>query len=169
MGSSISFPFDLTKSPKYDRNTDKIALRKNFYELASVYYDVARHICPYIEWMPVTLTIAAYSCELFLKSLLFGFNIDFGKTHKLKDLFELLPKREQFYIEKNIAIENRKRDFQSCLSEQNDAFVEYRYMSEAKAIVGDPVFLLAFADILKFVYEALVEESAKRHEAGTNT
>ena len=168
MNSSISFPFDLTKSPKYDRNMDKIALRKSFYELASVYYDVARHILPHFEWMPVTLSITAFSCELFLKSLLYGFGIDFKNTHGLKNLFELLPKREQSYIENNIAIENRK-EFRLRLEEQNDAFVEYRYMCETKAIVGNPLFLFAFADILKFVYEALIEENAKRHEAETNT
>lgn len=69
-------PFDLTKSRKYNRNTDRLALSKSFYELASVYYDVARYTFPHFEWMPVTLSNAAFSCKLFLKSLLYGFGID---------------------------------------------------------------------------------------------
>ncbi len=84
-------PFDLKKSRKYNRNTDQLALCKSFYELASAYYDVARHTFPCFEWMPVTLSNAAFSCELFLKSLLYGFGIDFKNTHGLKNLFEFLP------------------------------------------------------------------------------
>jgi HEPN domain-containing protein len=162
-------PFDLKKSRKYNRNTDQLALCKSFYELASAYYDVARHTFPCFEWMPVTLSNAAFSCELFLKSLLYGFGIDFKNTHGLKNLFEFLPQSEQSYIEENIAIENREREFQLCLREQSDAFVEYRYMCEAKAITGNPLFLLAFADILKFVYESLVKENAQQHEPEMST
>lgn len=162
-------PFDLTKSRKYDRNTDQLALSKNFYELACTYYDVAHHIFPYLGWMPVTLSNAAFSCELFLKSLLYGFGTNFKNTHGLKSLFELLPKGEQIYIENNIAIENREVEFHLCLEEQNNAFPEYRYMCEAKAITGNPLFLLAFADILKFVYESLVKENAKQQKQEQNT
>lgn len=162
-------PFDLAKSRKYNRNTDQFALSKGFYELASVYYDVALHIALRPEWMSVTLSNIAFSCELFLKSLLYGFGIDFKNTHGLKNLFELLPQNEQSYIEGNIKIENREIEFQLCLKEQNDAFVEYRYMCGAKSIVGNPLFLLAFADILKFVHDALVKENAKQQEPEVNT
>ena len=162
-------PFDLKKTRKYCRSTDQLALCKSFYELASVYYDVARHTFLRPEWMPVTLSNVAFSCELFLKSLLYGFGIDFKKIHGLKNLFELLPQSEQSYIENNIAIENRNVEFQLCLKEQNEAFPEYRYMCEAKAITGNPLFLFAFADILKFVYESLIKENAKQQESESNT
>lgn len=162
-------PFDLKKSRKYNRNTDQLELCKSFYELASTYYDVARHTFLRPEWMPVTLSNIAFSCELFLKSLLYGFGIDFKKIHGLKNLFELLPRSEQSYIENNIAIENRNVEFQLCLKEQNEAFPEYRYMCETKAITGNPLFLFAFADILKFVYESLVKENAQQHEPEMST
>ena len=168
VGTDGFAPFDLTKSRKYDRNTDQLALCKSFYELACTYYDVAHHIFPNFEWMPVTLSNAAFSCELFLKSLLYGFGTNFKNIHGLKDLFELLPESEQTYIANNIAIENRETEFHQCLKEQNNAFPEYRYMCEAKAITGNPLFLLAFADILKFVYESLVKENAQQQKQEPN-
>ena len=58
---------------------------------------------------------------------------------------------EQEYISKNIAIENREKEFYLCLQEQDQAFPEYRYMCEAKAMSANPKFLFAFAHILKFV------------------
>lgn len=154
-------PFDLSKTRKFDRNTDKQALCKNFYKSASLYYDAARYLLVNLDLMPVTLSNIAFSCELFLKAILYGFGIDFNNTHGLKNLFELLPKSERTYIANNIAIKDREKEFPLCLNEQNSAFIEYRYMCEAKAITSNPVFLFAFADILKFVYESLVKENAK--------
>ncbi|WP_300712896.1 HEPN domain-containing protein [uncultured Acetatifactor sp.] len=114
--------------------------------------------------MPVTLANVAFSCELFLKAILYGFGVDFSKTHGLKGLFEKLPQNEQEYISKNIGIENREKEFYLCLKEQDQAFPEYRYMCEAKAMSANPVFLFAFAHILKFVYESLVRENGKDEE-----
>lgn len=162
-------PFDLSKTRKFDKKTDQEHLRKSFYELASQYFEVAMFTAMNFRWMPVTLANAAFSCELFLKALLYGFGIDFSKTHGLKDLFEKLPQNEQDYIAKNIEIENREKEFYLCLNEQNNAFIEYRYMCEAKAMTGNPVFLLAFAHILKFVYESLVKENIKPDELEVKT
>ena len=114
--------------------------------------------------MPVTLANVAFSCELLLKAILYGFGVDFSKTHGLKGLFEKLPQNEQEYISKNIAIENREKEFYLCLQEQDQAFPEYRYMCEAKAMSANPKFLFAFAHILKFVYESLVSENEKKEE-----
>ena len=158
---SLSAPFDLAKTPKYNKQTDQEHLSKNFYKLALQYYEVSLYTLSKPAWISVTMANAAFACELLLKALLYGFGISFGNIHGLQDLFKLLPKREQDYIADNIAIENREREFSLCLSEQNKAFTEYRYMCEAKAMVGNPRFLLAFADILKFVYQALAKENGK--------
>lgn len=157
-------PFELSKTRKYDRKTEQEHLRKSFYELASSYFEVSLYTIKNFNWMPVTLSNLAFSCELFLKALLYGFGIDFQNTHGLKNLFEKLPKNEQEYISNNIAIENRDVEFSLCLQEQNEAFVAYRYMCEAKAITGNPCFLLAFAHILKFVYESLEKENIEPDE-----
>lgn len=167
--SEIGFaPFDLSKTRKFNRKTDQEHLRKSFYELASQYFEVSLFTVRNPNWMPVTLSNLAFSCELFLKALLYGFGIDCKNMHGLKDLFEKLPESEQAYISNNIAIKNRDAEFPLCLKEQNEAFVEYRYMCEAKAITGNPLFLLAFAHILKFEYESLEKENNQSHETEMN-
>ena len=55
--------------------------------------------------------------RMLLKAILYGFGVDFSKTHGLKGLFEKLPQNEQEYISKNIAIENREKEFYLYLQE----------------------------------------------------
>ena len=157
-------PFDLSKTRKFDRKKDQESLRKSFYKLGVQYFEVSCFTIKNLNWMPVTLANVAFSCELLLKAILYGFGVDFSKTHGLKGLFEKLPQNEQEYISKNIAIENREKEFYICLQEQDQAFPEYRYMCEAKAMSANPKFLFAFAHILKFVYESLVSENEKKEE-----
>ena len=157
-------PFDLSKTRKFDRKKDQDSLRKSFYKLGVQYFEVSCFTIKNLNWMPVTLANVAFSCELLLKAILYGFGVDFSKTHGLKGLFEKLPQNEQEYISKNIAIENRETEFYLCLQEQDHAFPEYRYMCAAKAMSANPKFLFAFAHILKFVYESLVRENEKNEE-----
>lgn len=154
-------PFDLSKTRKFDRKKDQDSLRKSFYKLGVQYFEVSCFTIKNSNWMPVTLANVAFSCELLLKAILYGFGVDFSKTHGLKGLFEKLPQNEQEYISKNIAIENKEKEFYLCRQEQDQAFPEYRYMCEAKAMSANPKFLFAFAHILKFVYESLVSENEK--------
>lgn len=157
-------PFDLSKTRKFDRKKDQDSLKKSFYKLGVQYFEASCFTIKNLNWMPVTLANVAFSCELLLKAILYGFGVDFSKTHGLKGLFEKLPQNEQEYISKNIAIENREKEFYLCLQEQDQAFPEYRYMCEAKAMSANPKFLFAFAHILKFVYESLVSENEKKEE-----
>ena len=160
-------PFDLSKIRKFDRQTEKVELAIRSYELANKYFSAARLLLDKsFEYMPVVLTNISFSCELYLKALLYGYNTDFGNMHGLKDLFEKLPNDIQNYVANNVAIDNREREFSLCLAEQNSAFVTYRYMNEAKAITAHPVFLFAFAHILQFIYEALTEENNEMIESG---
>lgn len=152
-------PFDLTKIPKYDKGPDKIQLAINTFKLANKYFEAAKLLLKNIDLMPVVLSNISFSCELYLKALLYGYNIGFDDIHGLKDLYNKLPEEVKDYIASNIAIDNREREFPLCLSEQNKAFVVYRYINEAKLITANPVFLFAFAHILKFVYESLTEEA----------
>ena len=160
-------PFDLTKTLKFDRKTEKVELAVRTYDLANIYFSAARVLLDKsIEYMPVVLTNISFACELYLKALLYGYNTDLSNIHGLKDLFEKLPEDIQSYIANNIAIENREYEFPLCLAEQNTAFVTYRYMNEAKRIAAHPIFLFAFAHILQFVYETLTEESNEIIESG---
>lgn len=152
-------PFDLSKTRKYDRKKDQESLMRSFYKLGVQYFEVSCFTIKNMDWMPVTLANVAFSCELFLKAILYCLGLDFSKKHGLKELFEKLPHDEQEYISKNIAIENREKEFYLCLQEQDQAFIEYRYMCEAKAMSANPRFLFAFAHILKYVYESLSSEN----------
>ena len=158
-------PFDLTKTPRFDRKADKVKLAIRSYELANKYFDAAMLLFnKSFEYMPVVLINISFSCELYLKALLHGYGTDFGNTHGLKNLFDQLPNDIKDYVSQNIEIENREREFALCLAEHNEAFVTYRYMNEVKSITAPPVFLFAFAHILKFVYEALTEEYRETQE-----
>lgn len=95
-------PFDLSKTRKFDRKKDQESLRKSFYKLGVQYFEVSCFTIKNLNWMPVTLANVAFSCELLLKAILYGFGVDFSKTHGLKGLFEKLPQNEQEYISKNI-------------------------------------------------------------------
>lgn len=157
--SAVFAPFDLVITPKFDKNTDKVKLAVNSYELANLYFVAASLLINNsLELMPVILSNVSFSCELYLKALLFGYEIDFGNTHGLKNLFDKLPLDIKDYISWNIDIDNREREFELCLAELNEAFVTYRYMNEVKSIAANPRFLFAFAHILKYVYETLTEE-----------
>ena len=157
--NGVFAPFDLSKTPKFDRAADKVALAIRSFDIANKYFAAAKLLFEKsFDYMPVVLTNIAFSCELYLKALLYGCNIDFGNTHGLKFLFDKLPQNIRDYVVQNIAIENRETEFALCLAEQNEAFVTYRYINEVKSIAAHPVFLFAFAHVLKFVYEALAEE-----------
>lgn len=157
--SAAFAPFDLVITPKFDKNTDKVKLAVNSYELANLYFVAASLLINNsLELMPVILSNVSFSCELYLKALLFACEIDFGNTHGLKNLFDKLPLNIKEYISRNIDIDNREREFELCLAEQNEAFVTYRYMNEVKSIAANPRFLFAFAHILKYVYETLTEK-----------
>ncbi len=152
-------PFDLVKTPKFDKITDKVKLAMSSYELANLYYAAATFLIKNsLDLMPVVLSNASFACELYLKALLFDYEIGFENTHGLKILFDKLPRDIKDYVSLNIDIDNREREFQLCLAEQNESFVTYRYMNEVKSIAANPRFLFAFAHILKFVYETLTEK-----------
>ena len=98
-----------------------------------------------------------FSCEIGLKALLLKEDISYGKTHKLNDLFELLPEQMKENI-RNLTKEKFKIEFHmDCnfddqLSQISNMFIELRYHFEAEAskeiIVG---FIVAFnSSILHF-------------------
>lgn len=150
-------PFDLSNVPKFNKKTDRIELSIKSFGIANRYLSAAKMLNDknILYYLPVILTNVSFACELYLKAMLFGYNIDFGNTHGLNDLFKLLPDGLQNYISQNISIKNREKEFHLCLAEQNNAFVIYRYINEAKCITANPVFLFAFAHILQFSYKQL--------------
>lgn len=76
-----------------------------------------------------------FSCEIGLKALLLKEDISYGKTHKLNDLFELLPEQMKENI-RNLTKEKFKIvphgcNFDDQLSQISNMFIELRYHFEA--------------------------------------
>lgn len=104
---------------------------------------------------------AAFSCEVFLKLLLHLEQIDCQKSHRLKQLFEMLPPEIMETVKYQTI---QKYGFwkdpwgQDILSQVSDAFEKCRYFYEidrtkSGSIHFDIGFLLAFRDALKVVCE----------------
>ena len=77
-------PFDLSKTQKFDRKKDQDSLRKSFYKLGAQYFEVSCFTIKNLNWMPVTLANVAFSCELLLKAILYGFGVDLGGRRSIK-------------------------------------------------------------------------------------
>lgn len=157
-------PFDLSKTTKLNRTINNMQLAIKTAKIADNYFEASNILLQFMHLMPVTLTDISFACELYLKALLYGYNVDFGNIHGLKDLFSKLPEDIKTFIAHNIAIDNRDTEFDLCLTEQNKAFIFYRYMNEVERITATPLFLFAFAHILKFVNESLIDEYRKTQE-----
>ena len=104
---------------------------------------------------------AAFSCEVFLKLLLYLEQIDCKKIHNLKELFEKLPP-EIMETVKHQTIQKcgHWKDIwgQEVLSQVSDAFVKWRYIYEndqrkSAAVRCDIGYLLAFKDALRVACE----------------
>ena len=110
--------------------TDKVELAIRSYDLANIYFAAANLLLEKsFEYMPVVLANTAFSCELYLKALLHGYNIDFGRAHGLKALFEQLPSDTRDYISQNTAIKNREKEFPLCLAEQNEDVYKRQHLA----------------------------------------
>ena len=156
--------FYLNKKDKSNLITDRIQLSQSLYRSATDYYNASKMLCCNLNYFLVALTNVAFSCELYLKAMLIGFDKDycdkceFTDPHNIEYLFRGLPKSEQKYISDNISL-TEKAEFDLLLHENGNAFVVYRYACERNDICGHTDFLFAFADILKFAYESLSKEN----------
>lgn len=156
--------FYLRKKDDTNLIVDQIQLSQSLYRSATDYYNASKMLRRNLDYFLVALTNVAFSCELYLKALLIGFDKDYQDKsivtdpHNLEDLFRALPANEQRYIGNNIYLQE-KSEFELLLHENGNAFIVYRYACERKDICGHADFLFAFADILKFTYGCLSKEN----------
>ena len=146
--------YDLIKNRKTNENKESQFRAVSFYKQANDFYYSSKFLfdAGKLDYMNVILTNTAFACELYMKALLYHFNITFNSTHGLKDLFEKLEDLEKDFISKNIFNNSPHKDnFEMCLNEQNEAFKQYRYSCEVNRLVGDFNFLFCFAKILEYV------------------
>lgn len=147
MSSSEPAYFQMEKNEEYKLNTKedykKIAI--STYKTAVGFYIISQRCLDMIlsEYSNPICTNIAFSCELFLKSILFEKEIDCRKEHDLYKLYNLLPTENKKVIKKLHKSGNiNKQSFELNLKEVGKAFVVLRYAYEKKRIAYNLQFLM---------------------------
>lgn len=142
--SDVQGRIPFSNSPKlHDRigniKTDKKELAKSAFRNAEELYTGAGLIfMQNIQLIQVVSVNLAFACELFLKAILYELDIDFGRTHRIVELFQLLPEEYQKKIKENVNFKyEKKSNFELELEEISDTFVFLRYSHERKAVVSN--------------------------------
>lgn len=166
MDNSIQNRIPFSNSPKLhddigNKKTDKKELAKAAFRNAEEFYTgagVIFKICS-VSLIQVVFVNLAFSCELYLKAMLYELDIDFGKTHRIIDLYNMLPVLIKTKIKSNVQFPNDKAEnFELVMEEISDSFVFQRYAHERKMIVGNWGGLLAITDGVKKVSKEVVEK-----------
>lgn len=101
----------------------------------------------------------SFACELYLKAMLYELDIDFGKTHRIIDLYKLLPSTVQTKIKNNVQFSNDKpENFELVMEEISDSFIFLRYAHERKAVVSNWGGLSAIAEGIMKVSKEIVKK-----------
>ena len=139
--------FDLKKNRENNVNNNNDYRSKSFYEQGKRFYEAAWFVGERkdrFEYSSVILTNASLACELLLKAILYSYNIK-PHGHNLEDLYNELPANDKKYIKdetfKGIKV---KDNFDLCLKEQKDAFINYRYICEVDCYVLNFNFIMGF-------------------------
>lgn len=113
---------------------ENVLLGEAAYGSAKKYYRAASILAKAdSKLMPVICVNFAFSCELFLKAILYKHNITPEKVHSLNDLFAMLPERIQKQIKgKAVFKYESKEDFDMILKANSNAFGFIRYAHERK-------------------------------------
>lgn len=86
-------------------------------------------------------------------------DIDFGKTHRIIDLYKLLPTTIQTKIKENVHFPNDKpENFELIMEEISNSFIFLRYVHERQAIVSNWGGLSAIAESIMKVAKETIEK-----------
>ena len=147
---------------------DPISISKSLFENADGYFKASKIIMRYDNSLvPVVFTNMAFSCELFLKSILFHFKEDNKRIieHKLYELYKLIPPAQQEEIRMCYEqFPETKTDFQLLFEEVSETFVFARYIHERKgSVLSFELFYLVYAvrECAKKLYNIRISEENK--------
>lgn len=142
-----------------------LSISKSLFENADGYFKASKIIMRYDHFLaPVIFTNMAFSCELFLKSILFQFKEDNKriKEHRLYELYKLIPPEQQNEIRMCYEeFPETKTDFKFLFEEVSETFVFARYIHERKgSCLAYELFYLVFAvrDSAKKLYNIQISE-----------
>lgn len=169
--SAIGTPFS-SSTKLHDKignkKEDPLLISKSLFENAEDYFLASRIIFEHNQnLVPVVFANLAFSCELYLKSILFQFRNNNTKIneHKLYELYKLLPSEQQAEIKKAFTFQReRKDDFELFFQEVSETFVFARYIHERNsACFSLELFNLALAvrNCAKNFYNAQIIKSNK--------
>lgn len=99
------------------------------------------------HWFIPSVVNLAFSCELYLKYLLLCHDIDYGFTHNLEELYNLLPLSVRDNIQSSKEFKD-DTDFLENLHNYRNVFNDWRYCFENKFISVDVVFFDNFSSVL---------------------
>lgn len=146
LGDEDPSPSNLDYREIFDRAVDFLRTA----ELARGQYD-SEQIVPRKYTIPEIVN-GAFSCELFLKSLLVFSKIEIKKMHELADLWEALPEviRDDIKQELTSRIEFREENgLEGMIVSVSNAFAKWRYEYEHEKLKVNPGLLHAFGDSLR--------------------
>lgn len=142
---------------------DHIQIADSLFENAEEYFFASQVMLKLgLNHFNVAYVNAAFSCELYLKSVIFQFKNDNNriKEHRLYELYNMLPLEQQHEIESCCRLEyERQGGFNNLLKEVSEAFVFARYTHERKMVCFSiDFFNLAFAvrSCVKKLYNARI-------------
>lgn len=114
----------------------------------------------YMSLSTPTMVNAAFSCEMFLKSILILHDIEYmkqlnhGEGHSLKPLYDLLPKQEY----KDFLRVGTVEEFEAELATHSADFESWRYyMEEPGEYCMDPEFTYILMNNLKTLTHRLIQ------------
>jgi len=152
IGMGAPFSNDISLHNKIGNiKIDNFQLAKSAYESACEFYESAMILMQHMK-CDVSYVNMAFSCELYLKSILYYYEITPPRTHALKLLFSQLPSgiHDQILTKANLII----KYFDTVLDEINSAFEFARYLHIRINVT------LNVKDL--FVFTAIVYETAKQ-------
>lgn len=118
-----------------------------------------------IEFIQVVSVNLAFACELYLKSMLYKLDINFGKSHRVSELYKLLPEEIQKNIREKVSFRHERKDnFELVLEEISDAFVFLRYAHERKAVVSNWDGLSSITKAIMLIARDTVIENEKEQD-----
>lgn len=103
-----------------NRQTDKKILARNALKNADQFFVASGELYKrfQFEFMEVVSVNLAFACELYLKAMLYALEVDFGRTHRLLDLYKLLPEKYQLEIKDSVHYQHERNDnFELVLKE----------------------------------------------------
>lgn len=151
--------FQMDKNPKHNQlktDDDYKQLAERFYKLAQTYMEfLVRNAPNVIDCTEPLITNAAFTCELYLKSLLLREKVNFytikkpENKHDLYDLYHHLSKPMRDKLKSIHPCTNEKKEnFEQALKECGKAFEVLRYCCEYGAMVANVQFLVELAGSL---------------------